>query len=111
MVTSRAVATLLAESERTGAALTIPQHRGKRGHPAIFRHELFAELGDPTLEGGARTVVHRHLESACIVDFDDPAVVTDVDTPELYAALRSSTGGFAAAPVEPSRPRDRTENP
>ena len=93
MVSSQTVATLLAESERSGASLTIPQHRGKRGHPAIFRRELFGELGDPTLEGGARTVVHRHLESACIVEIGEPTVVTDVDTPEAYAAITKSTQG------------------
>ncbi len=87
------VARLLEASRRSGASLTIPVHAGKRGHPAIFRRSLFAELSDPELEGGARTVVHRHLGRACLVDFDEPGVVIDVDTPEALERLRASLAG------------------
>ena len=66
------------------APLALPVHEGKRGHPALFRQTLFAELMDPALEGGARTVVHAHLDAALLVDVDDPGVVTDIDTPEAY---------------------------
>jgi molybdenum cofactor cytidylyltransferase len=61
-------------------------HHGKRGHPAVFGAALFAELADPSLEGGARTVVHRHLDRALLVDVEDAGVLTDIDTPEAYAA-------------------------
>lgn len=87
LVAPTVVAELLAAARRSGAPLTLPTHGSKRGHPAIFRRSLFRELLDPTLEGGARTVVHRHLETACLVPFDDRAVVTDVDTPEVYAEV------------------------
>lgn len=83
------VADLIAAARSTGAPLALPVHGSKRGHPAYFRRALFAELLDPDLEGGARTVVHRHLDSACLLPCDDPAVITDIDTPEAYeAALR-----------------------
>lgn len=78
------VADLLAAARRTDAPLALPVHEGERGHPAFFRHVLFDELLDPALEGGARTVVHRHLERACLVPSDDVAVITDMDTPEAY---------------------------
>lgn len=87
LVTSEAVSTLRREAAMSGASLTLPTFEDKRGHPAIFRGSLFTELLDPHLEGGARTVVHRHLDEACLVPFDDASVVTDVDTPEAYAAL------------------------
>jgi CTP:molybdopterin cytidylyltransferase MocA len=87
MVRPATVATLLDAARSTGAKLTVPRHRGKRGHPAVFGAGLFAELADPTLEGGARTVVHRHLEGAVLVDVDDAGVLTDIDTPEAYAAV------------------------
>lgn len=77
------------------APLVIPLHeysvdghsREKRGHPAIFARALFSELTDPALEGGARTVVQHHLPSAALWRVRDPRVVTDIDTPEEYAAV------------------------
>ena len=89
LVDGRAVARLVEAARASGADLTLPVHEGKRGHPALFRRTLFDELADPALEGGARIVVHRHLEDACLVPFEGSGVVTDVDTPEAYEAVRN----------------------
>ncbi len=69
--------------------LALPVHRGERGHPAVFGRAVFAELLDPDVSGGARTVVHRHLDAgtALLLETDDPGVLVDVDTPEEYEAL------------------------
>ena len=87
MVRADTVSTLLAAARAGEAALTLPTHDGKRGHPAIFGAALFGELADQALEGGARTVVHRHLPHALLIDVDDAGVLTDIDTPEAYAAV------------------------
>ena len=84
LVEPRHVAALLETAERSEAPLALPVYRGKRGHPAYFSRSLFDELLDPGLEGGARTVVHRHLERAALLDTDDAAVVIDIDTPAKY---------------------------
>ncbi len=102
LVTPVQVRHLLEAAATSGAPLTLPAHRGKRGHPAVFRRALFAELADPELRGGARTVVHRHLERACLLDFADPAVVIDIDTPEVLERVRADL-------TEDTR-ADRTEN-
>ena len=81
------VAALLSAARAKRAALTVPTYRGERGHPAVFATALFPELADPALEGGARTVVHRHLERALLVEVADVGVITDIDTPEAYAAV------------------------
>lgn len=88
LVEAHHVADLIAAADRTGASLALPVHASKRGHPALFGRALFDELLDPALQGGARTVVHRHLDEACLLPCDDPAVVTDIDTPEAYQAAR-----------------------
>lgn len=88
LVDASTVTRLIAESRACESLLTIPMHGPKRGHPAIFRRELFPELTDPHLSGGARTVVHRHLQEACIVDVDDAGVIADIDTPEAYGAVQ-----------------------
>jgi molybdenum cofactor cytidylyltransferase len=78
------------------APVVLPVHDGRHGHPTLFRRSLFAELADARLEGGARTVVHRHLDAAALVEVADVGVVTDIDTPEAYraamAAMRGATG-------------------
>ena len=66
------------------APLVLPAFQGGRGHPALFRRVLFPELVAPGLQGGARTVVHAHLDAAVLVAVDDPGVVMDIDTPEAY---------------------------
>jgi molybdenum cofactor cytidylyltransferase len=86
-VEARTVAALIAEARAHGTPVTLPVHQGSRGHPAVFGRAVFSELLDPELEGGARTVVHRHLGTARLVDTDDPGVLVDVDTPAEYRAL------------------------
>jgi CTP:molybdopterin cytidylyltransferase MocA len=68
------------------APLVLPTVEGRRGHPALFRRTLFPELADPSLEEGARSVVHAHLEQAALVEVGDVGTVTDIDTPEAYRA-------------------------
>jgi len=81
------VAALLDALAAGGAPLVIPTVEGRRGHPAVFHRRLFAELLDPRLQGGARAVVHRHLEEATLVEVDDPGVLADIDTPDAYRAV------------------------
>lgn len=81
------VSALLEMARASDAALVIPTYDGVRGHPSFFRERLFSELLNPALEGGARTVVHRHLEDARLVAVDDPGVRMDIDTPADYRAM------------------------
>jgi molybdenum cofactor cytidylyltransferase len=90
------------------ATLALPVHeyfvdgvrREKRGHPAVFTRALFSELADPGLDGGARSVVHRHLGDAALARVRDPRVVTDIDTPSDYDAVRSGQTPFSDQPPE-----------
>ena len=90
---------LLEAARASGAALALPVYEGERGHPAVFGTSLFDELSDPSLEGGARTVTYRHLADALLVDVDDPGVLTDIDTPEMY----EEAGGGRAHPGDARR--------
>lgn len=105
LVDGRIVRALRDRAAAGAEALVLPIHAGPsntstRGHPPIFKRSLFPELLDPELEGGARTVVHRHLHAAALVPFDDAAVATDIDTRPEY---RSLTG------IEP--PSDESASP
>lgn len=84
LVRPETVRALLEAARVSGSSLALPVHEGERGHPAVFGASLFAELSDPALEGGARTVTYRHLDDALLVAVDDAGVLTDIDTPEAY---------------------------
>jgi len=97
LIEAEHVALLLAVAAREHADLALPMVGGKRGHPAYFGRALFRELADPELAGGARSVVHRHLGRACLVQSEDPAFVTDIDTPAAYEeAVRLDAGSRGA---------------
>jgi len=85
LVRPETVTALLMAFAESDAPLILPVHSGERGHPALFRRDLFPELLDPNLEGGARTVVHGHLDAARLVPVEDAGVITGIDTPESYA--------------------------
>lgn len=81
--------TVRALIETKPPVLALPVHRGERGHPAVFGRAVFAELLESHISGGARTVVHRHLDAgtALLLETDDPGVLLDVDTPAEYETL------------------------
>lgn len=74
--TVRAVRDLLAQH-----ALVVPTHQGKAGHPVGFARCHFAALARMSGDQGARTMIQRLRDEACFVEFDDPGVIADIDTP------------------------------
>jgi CTP:molybdopterin cytidylyltransferase MocA len=87
------VAALIADFRTHAGPVTVPAWRGQRGHPVLLARALFAELADPTLSEGARTVVRRHARARRVVEVDDPGILADLDTPADYA--RAFPGGRA----------------
>jgi molybdenum cofactor cytidylyltransferase len=85
LVTSETIRTLCARAARSTAAVIRAVHRGRHGHPVIFKRELFDALrrADPGV--GAKQVVR----AAAIedVEVEDPGVAEDVDTPADYARV------------------------
>jgi CTP:molybdopterin cytidylyltransferase MocA len=79
-----------------GAALALPRHRGRRGHPLGVAAGLLAEVAalDPGV--GLRELRLRHAALARELDVDDQGAVAPLDTPADLAALRArfdSPGG------------------
>jgi len=102
----------LIDAALTGdAPITLPVHGNERGHPAVFSRSVYDELLDPGLDGGARTVVHRHLPRARLVPTDDRGVLIDIDTQEDYRAVlgrnRGVTPEGGERPAEPRHDKGR----
>ncbi len=85
---------LIAEYEAyPDAVAVVPRHRGRRGNPALLAAALFDELRGLEGDTGARAVLERHGERVRWLDVDDPAVITDADTPEAYEQMQQAEGG------------------
>lgn len=82
--TVRAVLDALA----AGAALALPVHRGRRGHPLGIAPRLAAEIATLDLAAGLRQLLDRHPGELAEIPVDDPGAVDDVDTPDDYRRLR-----------------------
>ncbi len=89
-------------------AILVPEFRGEPGHPTLFPRTVFAELREAPLESGARWVVERKPERVVRVPVQDPGVLRNIDTWELYRrwvpGTCSGAGPDAAAGDEPPDP-------
>ena len=75
-----------------GAAIAVPSHGGRRGHPAGFARSVFPDLRAAPLEGGARAVLAARPELVVHLPAG-PDCLVDVDTAADLAALRGSGPG------------------
>lgn len=69
----------------------VPEYQGQHGHPFLVAREMIEAFlkADPT--ANARDIEHQHRQHIEYVTVNDPAVTLNVDTPEDYAALSSTT--------------------
>ena len=74
--------------EESHAAVVIPRFEDRHGHPVLISRAIADELLAEPSTGTARDVLHRHEAETRYVAVDDAGVVTDIDTPEEYKALR-----------------------
>lgn len=72
------------------AAIVMPAHHGRHGHPTAFAGRLLPELAevrDETL--GLRAVIQHHEREIQEVEIPSAGVLLDLNTPEDYLAARS----------------------
>lgn len=84
LVRAETVDRLITAWEGSRPPVVVPVHHGKRGHPVLFSASLGAELLRAPEGEGARAVVHAHEKGLVEVEVDDPAILTDIDTPQAY---------------------------
>lgn len=73
------------------ALIALPVCQGKRGHPAVFRRDLFQQLMRAPLELGPKGIVAAHASEIAQLPCDDRATIDDMDTPEDYFRLTGET--------------------
>ena len=65
--------------------IIVPKHKGRRGHPVLFPWKLAADVARLGPNEGVSELFSRH--EFFELDYPDPCVLDDVDTPEDYERL------------------------
>lgn len=77
-----------------GGSIIIPTHHGRRGHPTLFSWPMAEEVFALPPDAGLNQLVRSHAGSVIEQPVDTSTLVTDLDTPEDYAAaIRKLAGG------------------
>ena len=91
MVSPALVLALIGLFKNSEAWIVVPVCNGKRGHPAIFRRELFPELLAWPEGLSPKELIRRHWARTLLLPTEETAAVEDVDTPEDYFRLTGQT--------------------
>ncbi|AFY34280.1 NTP transferase domain-containing protein [Calothrix sp. PCC 7507] len=76
---------LVQSHEENLALITAPTYRGKMGHPLLFANEMRSHLANIQESSlGLRQVIQDFYPVICQVAFENPEVVVDINTPEIY---------------------------
>jgi len=82
LISAEIVAQLIARFDSSGKLIVLPTHKGRRGHPAIFRASLYEELLEASAEVGARQVVWAHSQDVEEFPTEEEGVVLNLNDPE-----------------------------
>jgi CTP:molybdopterin cytidylyltransferase MocA len=72
--------------QQSRAAIVVPFHARRRGHPVLFHRRCVAQILALPLDATLRSVVQAHTTQTLEVAVDDEGVLHDVDTPADYEA-------------------------
>jgi CTP:molybdopterin cytidylyltransferase MocA len=84
---------ILAHAEAPEAILRAAAADGTPGHPVLFPSALRDELERLDGDGGARPILAAHGARVRLLPLAGRRAVTDLDTPEDWAAWRAAGGG------------------
>lgn len=92
LISAQVVAELVQAFDARRCAVTLPTYRGRRGHPVIFRRDLFGELLRASAEVGAREVVWAHAKDVAEVPVGEEGVVLNLNDPAAFAKVNTTNG-------------------
>jgi molybdenum cofactor cytidylyltransferase len=74
--------------------IIVPVHAGRRGNPLLWPRRHFAEMQALTGDQGARGLLEKYADHIHAMEFSDPAIFMDVDTPQdLSDCIVEKRGG------------------
>jgi molybdenum cofactor cytidylyltransferase len=78
---------LIAERERTGARLIVPEYKGRGGHPVLIDSSFREKLLNLDPQRGLRGLFDEDRTEVLRLSVSSPYVVRDMDTWDDYSAL------------------------
>ncbi len=66
-------------------AIGVPVHDGKRGNPVLWARRFFEDMQGVSGDVGAKALIGANESLVYEVEFEDTAVLTDLDTPEQWS--------------------------
>ncbi|HWF39231.1 MAG TPA: nucleotidyltransferase family protein [Candidatus Acidoferrales bacterium] len=92
LVSAELVARLIAAFDESGKLIVLPTYKGKRGHPLLFRANLYEEILAASPEVGARQVVWNHAADLLEVPTDEEGITLNLNNPDaLKKALEKTS--------------------
>jgi molybdenum cofactor cytidylyltransferase len=88
-ITTALIRALVRRHRSSASPVVVPVYRGQRGNPVLFHRSLFPDLVAIEGDMGGRAIIARYAELVEQVDLEDPAVITDVDTPQDYLKVQA----------------------
>lgn len=84
-ISAAVIDVLIDAAGQTAGNIFVPTHRGRRGHPTLFRWPLAREVEGLAANEGVNALLDRHQVFS--IECDNEGIVTDVDTPDDYRRL------------------------
>jgi len=81
--------TLMDTHRTTGAAIVVPTHRGRKGHPWLVDRRLWPDLLRLPPTATLRDFLEQHQAHLYSVPVNTPAIRWDIDDPQDYRRLRA----------------------
>jgi molybdenum cofactor cytidylyltransferase len=80
---------IAAFAPQEGRAICLASRHGKRGNPVLWARRFFSAMTELEGDIGARNLLAVYPELIAEVEAGNDAPLTDIDTPEAFAAFRS----------------------
>jgi molybdenum cofactor cytidylyltransferase len=84
IISAELIGQVISGFDASGKMIAVPVYRGRRGHPVIFRANLYTELLSASPEVGARQVVLAHGDEIVEIPTEEEGVTLNLDTPDAY---------------------------
>ena len=88
LVKAATIKEIITYSDTHPDKIIIPVFNGKKGHPTLFPRAVIEEIYTVST---LRDIIHQDTERIALLDIFDPGVTVDVDTPEDFQRITSST--------------------
>ncbi len=70
--------------EKSPDQIIRPAYGSQSGHPVIFPANVFDDFRMAPLAQGARYIINKYSHCIIDIDVDDPGILVNINTPELY---------------------------